>query len=380
MLCVYDKYTKQDEFENSCGLAILRPSVMKTKKSLNGEYSLHIEYNMYDPDNDAWKFLVPYNIVRNSEGQLFFIHTCAQSTSGQLSVDAVHISYYLAHKLITDCSFHDLNCHDALQLLKEKTHITWMPAQDDHGHNISGYNEYDFAFSSDILDVTSSADYANLTPIQALIGSSNSITALYNAEIHRDNFRISVNRRKEGSRSDAFTITHGFNAVDIVERISIEGICTATNAYDNQHTEGFTVGWNYAGYSPHEIIAHPKFSYNGESRIVEDGFDYFYSHCDPLTSYAVRFKDLKHVDQYKDWSALQSYGIGDIGTVYSERLQINTQQKIIEQTINDLTTETEDIVLGNHMPNLYLYSRYNSFIATHDSAGTRLDRLEEMIR
>lgn len=371
-LCVFDKFTRQNQF-NSNGLAILRPSNFTTYEQLNGDYSVNIKY----PMNDAtWLYLTPFNIVRNSENELFVLHTCGVdlNTSGKKvwAAQGRHISYYLADKLVEGCKYDGYDCFYALSALKDHTIISIGAASQDHV-------EYDFTYSSDITDIRCNIDYDNINPIQALLGASNSIVSLYNGEIYRNNFHISVNHRKQGYKDAAFLIKHGLNMTAIRENISVADMLTVLKCEDN-YGNGKTSLYPGIMYSPHQIIKHLKFSYSKESMLEDDLEKYWQSHKDPKISYEVNFKDLRNVPEYSEWMKLQSYAVGDSGRIYSEVLQIDTNQKIIARTLNDLTGEVESVTLGNYMPSLYVNNRYNNMLARNDSPGKRLDALESRMQ
>ena len=59
-----------------------------------------------------WQYLTPYNIVKNSEGQLFMLHTFETSMSGGKAVMNAagrHISYYLADKNVGPIDYSGAN-------------------------------------------------------------------------------------------------------------------------------------------------------------------------------------------------------------------------------------------------------------------------------
>ena len=375
-LCVYDKLTPQDKLFGNCGLGILRPSKMTTYEELNGEYSISIEYPI-TKDDTMWMYLTPYNIVKNSEGQLFFIISCTSSMSNGKAVMQAkgwHISYYLADKNLAYTDYRDATGQIALNEIKKYTEYNWDYNGD--GSHDSRLVDYDFNFSSDIEDIHH-VEYEKMSPLYAILGAPNSVVNLFGGEIHRDNFHISVNKRKEGSRDNAFSIVHGFNMLEIQERVSVEDMITGVWGSDN-YSNGFGESISNLKIAPHQVLKHVKFSYDGESNLAQDTGDYFNSHTDPTVSYQVRFKDLRHIPKYKEWAALQSYNIADSGQIKSALIGVDVQQKIISRTLNDITKESESITLGNFMPNLYRTGRYSSSIASHDASSRRLDALEKL--
>lgn len=379
-LIVYDKFTTQQELEQKkyhCGLGILRPSKMITSETENGDYSLKIEYPMTE-DDTMWQHLSPYNIVRNSEGQLFTIHTCGTQYSGRKAVwsaEASHISYYLADKEVVDCVYTG-NCHDALNVMWQHTVISHR------NEPIPGAVDYNFRFSSDRKEADHSAhreiNFNQINPMSAILGAENSILSLFGGSIHRDNFRISLNRRKEGSRDNAFSIVHGINMIDIRERLCSKDYVTVASGSDN-YGYGLILYKKDISVAPHEIFKHKTFSYSAPAdsnidRIRNDLAQYFDANSAGLSAtYEVRFKDLRNNDKYKDWAQLQSYKIGDTGVIKSERLGIDVSAAIVSRTLNDITGETESITLGSFSPSLWRGDKFGMF-----NSDKRLKAIERL--
>lgn len=375
-LVVYDKLTPQDRF-NNCGLGIIKPSKFTTYEELNGDYSVSIQYPITKEDV-MWMYLTPYNIVRNSEGQLFTLHTFETSMSGGkavLNVSGRHISYYLADKNVGKIDYRGADGWKALDEIKKYIEYNW----DYHGPHDDRYVDYEFSFNSDITERHDIA-YEKISPYYAIVGAENSMINLYGGEMHRDNFYISVNYRKEGSRDNAFKIEHGVNMLEIKERISVKDIVTGVYSTDNYGNGDDFTDNTFTGIPPHQVLKHLQFSYSGDSKYREDGQSYLDSHRDPEVSYEVRFKDLRFNDRYKDWMALQTFNIGDTGKVKCGALGIEVDQKIIARTINDITGETESVTLGNFMPNMFRSNKYSNLIARDSSSSRRLTALEALNR
>ena len=111
MITVYDLHTEQNDF-NNCGLAILKPTSAYTTEELNGSYSFEIEVPCVRDDpregryEDTWKCVKMYNILKNSEGQLFQIYKLQYFTQNgvpYLKAWSQHIWYYLADMLTLEC-------------------------------------------------------------------------------------------------------------------------------------------------------------------------------------------------------------------------------------------------------------------------------------
>ena len=112
MITVHGMHTEQNDF-NNCGLAILKPTSAYITEELNGRYDMEIEVPCIPDDpregrnEDSWKFIKMYNILKSSEGQLFMIHKIDYSIKNgvpYLRAYATHIWYYLADMLTVECT------------------------------------------------------------------------------------------------------------------------------------------------------------------------------------------------------------------------------------------------------------------------------------
>lgn len=381
MLCVYDKLTRQNEFGN-CGLGILKPSKMITREELNGDYSIEIEYPISNSD-PMWAYLSPYNIVRNSEGQLFFIHTCETSMNSSGAVmraQGSHISYYLKDKNVKEFEYKGATGWIAMEEVKKHIEYNWDNAEWEqfgyHGHD-DRLVDYDFYMASNFTSERHDISFVKINAYAALIGAENSVLNLFGGELYRDNFYISINDRKEHYKDDAFCVEHGVNMLEIKERVSIKDLVTGVWATDNLGNSK-TYTKSELGVAPHQINKAMQFSYSENSNLENDAKEYWRSNLDADVSYEIRFKDLRKHEKYKDWMALQSFKVGDTGTVRSEFLGIDVQQKIIARTLNDITGETESITLGNFMPSMFRTSKYSNLVARSDSSGRRLNAIERL--
>lgn len=163
--------------------------------------------------------------------------------------------------------------------------------------------------------------------------------------------------------------------IEITESQCVQECYSSVLGTDN-YGGGTRVHRNTYGYMPHEVLKQVKFSYSGDPNTSHDTQAFATEHEKMSVSYDVKFKDLKHDRRYSQWAKLQSYKIGDSGKIYSERLGIDVDAKIVERTLNDITGETEEIVLGNCLPTLWKNDRFA--IARNDSAGKRLDSIEKL--
>lgn len=357
-IVVYDMC--ETNFDHN-GLRILSPISGSITERLNGDYSLTLEHPV--DDDGAWKSLIEFNIIK-AQGQLFRIYkksTKLQSSGiATRTVYAQHIFYDLAHKLIKSCEITNMSGQQALDT------IIGSIFDDD----IDGaYNMYNFNRYSDIANVVGAETKYELTsPVACLIGEDNSFINRLGGELYRDNFYFSICNAKEGSKANAFNIVHGINMLEIEEQVDYSEFCTYLHTEDN-YGNLYAVAYVPNGRFPHNYALGKKFNYNENNieALGQDMTSYFEERWTPRITYTVKFANLKNAEMYKDFINLANYNVGDSGTIYSEELEINTTQTIIEKTIDILTGETTSITLGNFPRSLTRRERYSNTITRADN-------------
>jgi hypothetical protein len=78
---IYDKHTEQNAFDTN-GIAIINPKSATLTEELNGRYDYEITA-VCDPNDDSWRALKVYNIIKSpSTGQLFMIYKVKYTSQG----------------------------------------------------------------------------------------------------------------------------------------------------------------------------------------------------------------------------------------------------------------------------------------------------------
>lgn len=359
-ICVYDM--KETDFSH-WGLRILTPTACSITEELNGLYELELEHPI--DTEGAWKSIIDLNIIK-AQGQLFRIYRKIKSmdSSGNFSLkaNARHIFYDLNDRLLIDVRTPEYSGTEIISFLLSSAYTVDKQPM---GYSFSG--------TSDITDTYYSEYYNNISIVSALIGAENSFVNSLGGELHRDNFEFSINRRREKSADNAFSIIYGRDMLAIEETVDYSDICTYLIAVDNFGNRRYQ-WWIYenstSAYFPHAVIKYLQFNYDeaGTSmeRLIRDSRAYFEAHCFPNINYSITFENLKNTELYKDFLSLQQCEIGDTGLVYHEELGISTVQKVIRKTVDALTGETTSIELGKlrgsftRTPTTYSISSGNS--------------------
>lgn len=209
------------------GLCILIPTECTITEVLNGEYSLSITH----PRDEwgCWKF-IRENYIIKAQGQLFRIYrkTLSMSSDGsyQIKAEAMHISYDLNYYFIRDARPTLLTGEQALKYIVTNTYTS------------IGSSEVDrptvrFKFSTDIKPVPGeetaddykTAYYEKMSVTKALIGADNCFVTTWGGEIYRDNFNITINKRR--GKDNAFAIRYGVDMTEIQQEIDYSSYCAA---------------------------------------------------------------------------------------------------------------------------------------------------------
>ena len=361
------------------GLCILIPTECTITEVLNGEYSLSITH----PRDEwgCWKF-IRENYIIKAQGQLFRIYrkTLSMSSDGsyQIKADAMHISYDLNYYFIRDARPTLLTGEQALKYIVTHTYTSV-------GSTTVEYPTARFNFSTDIKPASGeetandykTAYYEKMSVTKALIGADNCFITTWGGEIYRDNFNITINKRR--GKENAFAIRYGVDMTEIQQEIDYSNYCSAiyyeatiyneTIDENNEKQRTETVLKGTVESRADKIVELPvppmqpySFEINikdikcaGELPTItemqtaceERAKEYMLINCQPSINYRVSFADLKNYDMYKDFIGLQECNLGDIGTVYHEVFGISTTQQIVKKTINGITSETISIELGN---------------------------------
>lgn len=361
------------------GLRILMPTDCPITEVLNGEYSLSITH----PRDEwgCWKF-IRENYIIKAQGQLFRIYrkTLSMKSDGsyEIKADAMHITYDLNYYFIRDARPTLLTGEQALNYIVTHTYT-------DRGNITVDQPTARFNFTSNIKPAPGeetaadykTAYYEKMSVTKALIGADNCFVNVWGGEIYRDNFNITINKRR--GKENAFAIRYGVDMTEIQQEIDYSNYCSAiyyeATIYnetidennEKQRTETVLKGTvESSAYKIVELPVPPMQPYSFEINIKdikcagelptitemqtaceERAKEYMLINCQPSINYRVSYADLKNYDLYKDFIGLQECNLGDTGTIYHELLGISTTQQIVKKTINGINGETISSELGN---------------------------------
>lgn len=364
---IYDIRTPQSQLivQKNNGNAILTPTVCEDTEELSGMWFLQLEHPI-DPEH-RWKLIQEGNIVR-AGGQLFTIKQTEEvweGSTGRVTAYCEHIWYqygdnWIFADPINIVHFSSHSVAEALyninSRLTEKTYI-------------SGGVQYAFTGEGDIhgfaygrrfyVDMT-----AGCTPIELILGENGIIPSM-GGELHRDNFYYSIYTRKETAKDNAFDIRVGKNLTGIRRTVDTTTMCTYYRLTDAETGMWNNIGWDTAAYEipywrnflPHHIVRSEIINISSE---VKDRFGYlcqvmeakFQENCMPLICYEIDMEDVRNNPDF-EISADESIRVGDIGTLYDERIGGALEIEVTSTTYDHITGKCKSITVGNKQSFVY---------------------------
>lgn len=371
MICVFDRHTKQNEFNHN-GETVLNPTSCMIHQEENGDWSLELHQPVL-PDDDCWQYLKLYNIIRVSSGQLFpiyFIQKRLENNVPTLVVKAKHIFYYLNDKIVTMSLETDGIGFSLKQIIQ---------AVFDHveHRDEGGLTEYQF---SDYSYMGGFNHYScdGISVAKAIF----EIADVWGGKLYRDNFMFSIDEIQKNAAQNSFTAEHGWNMPEIIETVDSSDQITQLKYEDNY---GF-VQWRGLDLSrippPHQVMRKITMSYDGPSNAIGDSEMYMRAHAfdiyyNTMTAYDVNLLNLSDTSRAAGWADLERCRVGDTGRVRSAILDIDNYQRVVGTDFNELTQRNERVKLANFRKSSMTPDKFASTVSGYSAETKRIAMLEK---
>lgn len=345
MICIYDKKTTKDNFNNN-GLAVLDECIVaEVTEELNGEYSLYIEY---PADSRKATHLVELNIIKANE-QLFRIYKVErqQEATRRIKVWARHIFYDLAFYFIESVNLVNANMKEAIE------------------GTIPPEAQAVFEFLAPERNIYP----IKLRNINALEGLFNLIE-IYGGELIRDNFTIEIlEKLGEGKGT---TIRYGKNIKGLKAIIDTSEF--ATRIYpigDNNlvlQERYIEAEGEIANILPYPITRKVEFSgCKDVEELRELAKKYIKKVSNPFINITVELLELSKTKEYGKYAKLFNMELGDIVKVEHERLGIYSELRVIKKVTDLLNHINTKIELGNPLNTIINKLDFNSVVKSLES-------------
>lgn len=345
MICIYDKKTTKDNFNNN-GLAVLDECIVaELTEELNGEYSLYIEY---PADSRKATHLVELNIIKANE-QLFRIYKVErqQEATRRIKVWARHIFYDLAFYFIESVNLVNANMKEAIE------------------GTIPPEAQAVFEFLAPERNIYP----IKLRNINALEGLFNLIE-IYGGELIRDNFTIEILEKLGEDKGT--TIRYGKNIKGLKAIIDTSEF--ATRIYpigDNNlvlQERYIEAEGEIANILPYPITRKVEFSgCKDVEELRELAKKYIKKVSNPFINITVELLELSRTKEYGKYAKLFTMELGDIVKVEHERLGIYSELRVIKKVTDLLNHINTKIELGNPLNTIINKLDFNSVVKSLES-------------
>lgn len=240
--------------------------------------------------------------------------------------------------------------------------INWILSHSQYKTNFKG--------SGNISNVAT-ARYVRKNIVKAIMGDEeNSILKLFSAELERNNYDISILRRRGSDRGVSIRYARNINGISFDEDNSTIGTRIMPKGYDGILLPEKYVDSPIINKYPHPIIREIEYSdikLKDDNSEENEGFETleqcyeemrkrvqqeFENGLDkPTISVDVDFVELSKTVEYKEYKNLEKVYLGDTIKIYLEKLGVDVIERVISTTYDVLEDRFTNIELGKLISN-----------------------------
>lgn len=339
-------YEKTATVFTGMGLAVLQPLSAMIEEELNGTYMLTLEM----PQDDTWcreERIVTAPTPKNGI-QAFRIYCPVIDLDDRKVVYARHIFYDLLDNFIETATLTG-NGATALNTLLSATQ---------YSHPFTGTSS---------ISTTASVSVKMMNPVAALLDGEESVVSLWDGELERDNFTVSMPSRLGADRG--VEIRYRKNLTGLNVKTDLSGVATRlipTGLYGNNVLLKLDTKYVDSPLLSHYTnpkirhIHYPDVKVTPE-RTVEQckaalellcQFE-FLAGCDlPQITAKIEFVPLQDTEEYKHLSVLETVYLGDTVTVKHEGYGVDIHARVVSYRYNAVTETYDHVVIGSVAPTL----------------------------
>ncbi len=318
------------------------------QEELNGQFSLEVKYPIkaYLSDEIKSGRIITCEVGYGSR-QAFRIYK-TNKTLDEITIYANHIFYDLTDNMLEDVYPKNL---DANQF------INWILSHSQYKTNFKG--------NGNISNVAT-ARYVRKNIVKAIMGDEeNSTLKLFSAELERNNYDISILRRRGTDRGVSIRYARNINGISFDEDNSTIGTRIMPKGYDGILLPEKYVDSPIINKYPHPIIREIEYSdikLKDDNSEDNEGFETlvqcyeemrkrvqkeFENGLDkPTISVDVDFVELSKTVEYKEYKNLEKVYLGDTIKIYLEKLGVDVMERVISTTYDVLADRFTNIELG----------------------------------
>lgn len=328
IITIYDKFST--DFTN-LGLGTLLPFQCNITEELNGMYELELIHN-YDS-------LKKYNLLENERiilantpngRQPFRIYRVVP-TMESITVNARHIFYDLLDNYITNLSISG-SANEVLQSIINRL----------------AYST-NFKFETNIKK-SRSIILDKESPISAFLNTDNDkpkFIQSFGGEILRDNFNIKI--LENIGEDKGYTIRYGKNLLGLTVDEDYSNVVTRVYAYGKDNINVVVDSENINNYLYPKIVAQEFGDIEDTSNLRTKARDFLKTADKPTVNIDVNFVLLSKTEEYKEFQFLEDIKLGDILTIYNQKMNFSKKAKVISYVYNAISDSYINVVLGDFL-------------------------------
>ncbi len=334
---------EQDEQNfDTIGLGMLVPNSGEVYEEFNGDFTLTFQHP-YDASG-KWKRIEIDRIVlaETPRGRQPFRIYYYKPTMNGIEVQARHLFYDLLDNICESVAYSG-SAQGAMDAIKEGLSVP-MP----------------FTFYTDISCDTGGIGCTMDNPVSLLLreewddreGETKSFFYFYGGELKRDFFNVSMLESLGSDRGVFIAYRKNLVGLEVTEDISD----VATRIYpigkDGLALEGQYIDSPYIGnYAYPKIKVIEDTNAETQSDLQKIAEDYFTNGGDvPKVNIKVDFTDLSQTEEYKQYSNLEKVFLGDIVTVFNQKMGSSKKAKAISYKFDPILKRYKGMELGDFSP------------------------------
>lgn len=334
---------EQDEQNfDTIGLGMLVPNSGVVYEEFNGDFTLTFQHP-YDASG-KWKRIEIDRIVlaETPRGRQPFRIYYYKPTMNGIEVQARHLFYDLLDNICESVAYSG-SAQGAMDAIKEGLSVP-MP----------------FTFYTDISCDTGGIGCTMDNPVSLLLkeewdnneGETKSFFYFYGGELKRDFFNVSMLESLGNDRGVYIAYRKNLVGLEVTEDISD----VATRIYpigkDGLALEGQYIDSPYIGnYAYPKIKVIEDTNAETQSDLQKIAEDYFANGGDvPKVNIKVDFTDLSQTEEYKQYSNLEKVFLGDIVTVFNQKMGFSKKAKAISYKFDPILKRYKGMELGDFSP------------------------------
>lgn len=273
--------------------------------------------------------------------QPFRVYRIVKTLAGK-KVFSKHIFYDLMKNFLIDVRPSLKSCNEAIQYLLANTETPT-----------------DFTGSSDVVG-SNTAYYIRKNPVEAIMGTENSLLNLWGGNLVRDGKNIQI---KANGNDRGFEIRLGKNLMGIEDDSDESGITTRLYPTIELDQVVYALPEKYVnspqiGNYPEPVIKEVRVALTEEEKIlpIEDIYIVMRNYCNnlfnvdnidkPIVNYKIDFVQLKNISGYEKYKLLEQLDLYDLVKINVENLGINLKAKVISYRYDCLKEKYSQIELG----------------------------------